>query len=67
MYDFKDAITDTLSFSAEFVSPNLKKVRIEICKSCDEFRKMTRTCGQCGCQMDLKVLYAKSECPKQKW
>ena len=67
MYTAKDALKETFLMTAEFVSPDLKKVRLEICKGCSEFKKLTRTCSQCGCQMDLKVMYVKSECPKKKW
>ena len=67
MYTAADAIKETILMTAEFVSADLKKVRLEICKGCKEFRKMTRTCGECGCQMDLKVVYVKSSCPKEKW
>ncbi len=67
MYDYKDAIKDTVLMKAEFVPTNIKKIRLEICVGCPKFRKLMRTCNDCGCQMDLKVMYAKSECPDGKW
>lgn len=67
MYTAKDALKDTILLSAEFASADLKKVRIQICQGCLNFKKLMRSCSECGCQMDLKVMYAKSECPKQKW
>lgn len=67
MYTAADAIKDTALFSAEFVPQNIRKIRIEICTGCKKFRKMTRTCQDCGCQMDLKAMYAKSSCPDEKW
>ena len=67
MYTAKDALKETLLMSAEFVSPELRKVRMQICQGCPHFKRLMNTCGECGCQMNLKVMYAKSECPKQKW
>lgn len=67
MYTAKEALKETLLMTAEFVPAELKKVRIQICQGCPQFKKLMRTCGECGCQMDLKVMYARSECPKQKW
>ena len=67
MYTATDALKETILLTAEFVPATTKKIRLEICKGCVSFRKLSRTCEHCGCQMDLKVMYAKSECPKQKW
>ena len=67
MFTASDALKETILMTAEFVPQDLKKVRLEICKGCDKFKRLARSCGICGCQMDLKVLYAKSECPQQKW
>lgn len=67
MYNAFDAIKDTVLMTAEFVSNDLKKIRLEVCTGCPNFRRLTRTCSECGCQLDLKVLYARSQCPKQKW
>ena len=67
MYEFKDAVKDTVLLKAEFVPVNIKKIRLEICVGCPKFKKLSRTCSDCGCQMDLKVMYGKSECPDGKW
>ena len=41
--------------------------RYNICKSCNEFRKITRTCKVCNCFMFLKTKLISSECPLGKW
>lgn len=67
MYSASDAIKDTLAFSAEFVPNSTKRLRIEICSGCAKFKRLIRTCGECGCQVDLKAMYSKSTCPDKKW
>ena len=41
--------------------------RLEICKSCEWFRKNTQTCKKCGCFMKLKTTLEKAKCPIGKW
>jgi hypothetical protein len=50
-----------------FTSDTVKKVRLELCEACDDFNKSMRTCGNCGCFMDIKVNLKRSKCPKNKW
>jgi hypothetical protein len=51
----------------DLLPENTKKARKQICHSCADYRKLLRTCSICGCVIDLKVLIAKSKCPKGKW
>lgn len=39
--------------------------RIEICKSCTEYR--LGICIQCGCYMPIKTKLKKTKCPLGKW
>ena len=41
--------------------------RLEICSTCEFFRKRTQTCRKCGCFMKLKTTLANAECPIKKW
>lgn len=50
-----------------FTDDIVKKRRIEICESCDRFNKNIRTCGECGCFMDIKINLKRSKCPKNYW
>lgn len=41
--------------------------RLEICKSCPEFIKLTTQCKKCGCIMKLKTVLKHATCPIGKW
>jgi hypothetical protein len=41
--------------------------RLDICNTCEEYNKTTRTCAQCSCFMPLKVLMPFVKCPLGKW
>jgi hypothetical protein len=45
----------------------LSEYRLEICRSCEFFRKRTQTCSQCGCFMKLKTTLEQAKCPEKKW
>lgn len=45
----------------------LAEERLEICRNCEHFIKLTQQCGDCLCFMPLKVKFSYSECPKGKW
>jgi hypothetical protein len=40
---------------------------LEICKTCEFFRKGNQTCKKCGCFMKLKTKLEKATCPIGKW
>lgn len=53
---------------ADFVAENeIQKVRIEICKTCDNFFAPTKQCLKCGCFLLPKTALKKSKCPIDKW
>lgn len=41
--------------------------RIDICKECPDFIKLTKQCKRCGCFMPAKVLMKFQKCPAGKW
>lgn len=42
-------------------------IRMDHCKSCDEFIKLTQMCSKCGCFMKFKVQMKNAKCPLGKW
>lgn len=43
------------------------KERMEICKKCPKYRKLIKTCKECGCFMPLKTRIRWAECPDGLW
>lgn len=41
--------------------------RMDACRSCEHFIKLTSQCKRCGCVMPLKTKLRSSMCPEQKW
>jgi hypothetical protein len=50
-----------------FVSFDKAKERYAICKGCEFFGSVTRSCSECGCFMPAKVCITVAECPLRKW
>jgi len=50
-----------------FVPSDVARERYDICKSCDEFNDILKTCKQCGCFMPAKSKLAYAACPISKW
>jgi uncharacterized paraquat-inducible protein A len=53
-------------FESKEVEEEAKR-RMEICISCEQFRKHSKRCRVCGCYMPAKVRSTKSTCPAKKW
>jgi hypothetical protein len=45
----------------------LQKERMDICKECPFFIKVTGQCSKCGCIMEAKTRLAEASCPVDKW
>lgn len=41
--------------------------RLEICKGCEFYRKLSNQCKKCGCFMKLKTTLEHAKCPIGKW
>ena len=41
--------------------------RLDICKVCPFYVKLTHQCTKCGCIMNAKVKLPNAECPIGKW
>lgn len=50
-----------------FVPSEISEERINICKSCEEFNDITKTCKKCGCFMPTKTTITRARCPIGKW
>jgi hypothetical protein len=68
-YNVFDVVKDTITGNAEYVPPEVKQYRLSVCTACSYFKPISRQCGICGCFVDVKVIYAPSECAHNppKW
>ena len=53
--------------SAFAVSKDQRNARLDICKSCEHFLKLTASCKECGCFMKAKTWLSSAKCPVDKW
>lgn len=58
---------DLFNKNLEKVGEELKNERLEICKGCEHFIKLTQSCSKCGCFMSAKTTLPNAECPVGKW
>lgn len=58
---------DLLNPNAPRSPEELAQYRLEICKGCEHFRKLSLTCRKCGCFMKLKTTLENAKCPIGKW
>ena len=50
-----------------FVSDEKIKNRSDICNDCSQFNRDSKRCYLCGCYMEVKWKFKKSECPISVW
>ena len=53
--------------ATEFASAELTEERYSICKSCEYFNTVSKTCKKCGCFMVAKTKLLNVTCPMYKW
>lgn len=58
---------DLLNPNSPRSQEELVAYRLEICKGCPFFRKLSQTCRKCGCFMTLKTTLKNAKCPVGKW
>lgn len=58
---------DLLNPNAEHSDEQEAQKRLNICKGCDRFLKLTSQCKECGCVMVGKVKLKAATCPLGKW
>jgi len=52
---------------ALFVSDEVYKERVSICKSCDKYIELDNECSECGCYIPMKAKVILDSCPLEKW
>lgn len=50
-----------------FVSDDVYKERVDICKSCDKYHELENRCVECGCYVPAKAKIILDSCPLNKW
>lgn len=50
-----------------FVPEEVKKSRMDICKSCTSFSRSDVRCKECGCFLEPKTGLKAAKCPIDKW
>lgn len=64
-YNLLDVIKDKFSGNMEYANDDTQRLRNEQCNNCSH--KVAGVCTQCGCVIQMKVRYANSSCPLNKW
>lgn len=49
------------------VTKEQRNIRLDKCKSCEHFLKLTASCKECGCFMKAKTWLSSAKCPVDKW
>jgi len=67
--DIIEAIKETAK--GNYAPDTTVKGRISICEGCKNFTVLpvikTRHCNECLCDIDIKTMFKKMECPLGKW
>ena len=50
-----------------FVSDEVYKERVSICRSCDKYDELENRCMECGCYVPTKAKIILDSCPLDKW
>ena len=50
-----------------FVSDEVYKDRVSICRSCDRYDELENRCMECGCYVPGKAKIILDSCPLEKW
>lgn len=58
---------DLLNPNTKYVNQEIYDYRLEQCKSCENFIKLSNQCSKCGCIMKLKCAVSHAFCPIGKW
>lgn len=58
---------DILNKNIERSIPIVAEKRMQICKQCPRFVRLTHQCKECGCIMNIKTKLKDASCPLNKW
>lgn len=62
-----DVISGAVRGEGIMVTEEVYKTRMDICASCEFFRRDDKRCSQCGCFMETKTKFKQTYCPIHKW
>jgi hypothetical protein len=63
----KDVLFGAFKGEDVIVTEEVYNTRINICNSCEFFRKDDKRCSKCGCFMEAKTRFKSTYCPIHKW
>lgn len=63
----KAIIGGVLAHEGMLVFDDVFERRMSICKECPFFIQESKRCSKCGCFMEKKAMFKKTECPIGKW
>ena len=58
---------DMFNKNVQRALPIIAEKRLQICKECPRFVKLTHQCKECACIMNAKVKLEDATCPLNKW
>ena len=58
---------DLLNKNIDRVEEQVAQNRLDICRSCEHFFKITGQCKKCKCIMGIKTKLSNAVCPVGKW
>ena len=66
---FKDIIVQAGQSLDDAIEENRKqgKIKLDICKQCENFNMSSRFCNICSCFMPAKTRIPGMQCPEKKW
>jgi hypothetical protein len=71
MQNFQQFLKDVGQGASEgnsiLVSEEKRASRENLCNECSQYNKLSKRCKMCGCFMELKWRFTKSECPMSLW
>jgi hypothetical protein len=50
-----------------YASNEVKKQRLDTCKTCEYYHQQQNRCRHCGCWLEHKTKFIVAECPIGKW
>lgn len=63
----KDVIDGAVHGEGLLVTEDVYNQRMQICNTCEFFRKDDKRCTKCGCFMEAKTRFKKTFCPIHHW
>lgn len=65
----KEAVSKAACTLEEELAENKRqgKIKLDICKQCENFNHTTKFCGVCHCFMPAKTRIPGLHCPIEKW